>query len=170
MKIKLFAILIALVAATSAVRANEILAITETGENLTATLNGMPLDITGTVDHWSIALPTGFSVSPDLAFVSVILGEPEDALLVNFVTFIPAGQFGFITDTITWASDQPYPFPNPDRETSFTIPGGVIGPSGPVDVALADVASQAVPDGGSTAMLLTASVAALGTLRRFART
>lgn len=167
MKIKLFAILVAFAAAASAVRANEILAITETGENLTATFIGMPLDITGTVDHWSIALPTGYSFSSDLVFSSIVLSEPEDNGLVNFVTFHPPGS-GFGTDTVTWSSEQPYPFPV--SNTSATVLGGVIGPSGPVDLVLADVPSQAVPDGGSTLMLLTASVAALGMLRRFVRT
>ena len=63
MKIRFIAVAIGLSLALSAARANDILAITETGENfndLVATFNGAPLSITltGAADNWTIELPS----------------------------------------------------------------------------------------------------------------
>jgi hypothetical protein len=44
------------------------------------------------------------------------------------------------------------------------------GPSGPIDLVLSDtLGGGSVPDGGTSLMLLTGAITALGLLRRFVR-
>jgi hypothetical protein len=79
MKLRIIAVAMGLSLALSAARGNDILAITETGENfndLIITLNGAPVSgfqITGVADNWLITLPSGWLVPRD----NITLGARE---------------------------------------------------------------------------------------------
>jgi hypothetical protein len=89
MKSRMLAIAMGLSLAVSAARANDILAITETGENfndLVATFNGAPLNImlTGSADNWTVELPSGFSIG---ITGQTGFAEPGSGLSGNLIFF-----------------------------------------------------------------------------------
>jgi hypothetical protein len=165
MRLRIIAMAIGLSLALSAARANDILAITETGENfndLVATFNGAPLSITltGPADGWTIELPAGFSVGiSGQAFVA----EPENSALYNAISFTQP-------TFMIWESELvPQPGFTLPTSNTVTLPGAGTGPfEMPFDLVLTD-GPRSVPDGGATAMLFTAALTGLGLARRFAR-
>ncbi len=66
----------------------DVLAITETGESLSATFNGAPFGIiiTGPVDGWTVQLPAGYSFSAALVGTSYFFVEPENPALFNQIS------------------------------------------------------------------------------------
>jgi hypothetical protein len=158
MKLRIIAVAMGLSLALSAARGNDILAITETGENfndLIITLNGAPVSgfqITGVADNWLITLPSGWLVPQG----NVTLGEPESSTTGNLIPLA-------ITQ-IGWQSETPQGAGSP---TTVTIPGAGQEPSGAFfDLRLTD-SSGPVSDAGSTITLLGSALTGLGLIRRF---
>jgi hypothetical protein len=110
MKIRFIAVAMGLSLALCAARANDILAITETGENfndLIVTFNGTPLagvQITGAADNWTVELPSGYSW-PSFVGNGFQFGEPDNALSNNQLLF---SQPTFLI----WQSDISVGFPS----------------------------------------------------------
>jgi hypothetical protein len=151
---------LAVFAAQANAQANDVLQISEVGENfndIVATFNGAPLSVTltGAADGWTIELPAGFALNVGGPF---LVGEPEDPSLFNQI-LISQPTF------ILWDSDlsgATSALPNP-----LTILNAGTGPGGAVDLVLADNAGGApVPEAASTLSLLGISLAGL---RYFAR-
>jgi VPDSG-CTERM motif len=158
MKSRMLAIAMGLSLAVSAARANDILAITETGENfndLVATFNGAPLNImlTGSADNWTVELPSGFSIS---ITGQTGFAEPGSGLSGNLIFFTQP-------TFLIWQSEVPGSFgPGP-----LTFPSAGTGPTGMFfDLVLADSPARAVPDTSSTLSLLGMSLAGLAYFAR----
>jgi hypothetical protein len=146
-------------------RANDILSFSEIGEDpplITVKFNGAPLP--GTIvtkqspNDWTIQLPSGFLLP--IAFPGVSFGETEP----GFVNIVHGN-----ASLIFFISDISAPpgtiLPNP-----LTVMNAGTGPSGPIDLVLSDtLGGGSVPDGGTSLMLLTGAITALGLLRRFVR-
>ena len=155
MKIRTIAVAIGVSLALTAARAqvNDILQITETGENfndLVATFNGAPLNITltGAADNWTVELPSGFSLT---IRGQTGFAEPGSSLFGNLITFTQP-------TFLIWESEVSGNFgPGP-----LTFVNVGTGPTGmPLDVVLADSPVRTVPDASSTLILLGMSLAGM---------
>jgi len=146
--------------ALSAARANDMLQITETGENFTdlaVTLNGVHVGgvaLGGAADNWQIQLLfTGFIFNLSVIGQTAFIPEPENPSLFNEI-FIPSTTFIF------WGSD--FPLTGVGGTNPFTFSDAGIGPTGaPFDLVLSDAPARSVPDASSTLSLLGLSLAAL---------
>jgi hypothetical protein len=166
MKIRTIAVVIGVSLALTAARAQDILQITETGENfndLVATFNGAPLNITltGAADNWTVELPSGFSFQASAVGAAFGIGEPENNLFGNTIA-ITQPTF------LTWTSEDP------------TLVNAILGPftfgnagNGPTggffDLVLDDKPRRTVPDTSSTLILLGMSLAGLAYLAKIRR-
>jgi hypothetical protein len=160
MKIRTIAVAIGVSMALNAARAqaNDILQITETGENfndLVATFNGSPLNITltGAADNWTVELPSGFSFQASAVGAQFIIGEPENNLLGNFIA-ITQPTF------LTWTSEDPTVVSA--TLGPLTFPNAGNGPTGGFfDLVMDDNPGRTVPDTSFTLILLGMSLAGL---------
>jgi hypothetical protein len=151
---------LALAAVTS--QAQPQLVIKEVNEGIVATYGGSPISptITGATDGWTIQLPAGFALSPNIVGGLFDLGEPENANEYNQVAITQP-------DFLTWDSDiagagtaPPFPL------TSITIVGAgtfvsAAGGTETFDLVLSDELSRSVPETASTAALLGLAAAGL---------
>ena len=142
---------------TKGVVAIDQLVITESAAGLTATLNGVAVALTlsGTTDHWSVDLPSGYSFSLTGPIILGEFGDPNSK--DNVSAFTTGGHF-------TWESD--IGAPATTAPTTVTIMGAGTDPfHNTFDLILTDAgddppaptdpsAVAQVPDGGSTAALL----------------
>jgi hypothetical protein len=124
---------------------------------LTATYNGTPLVVTNiSLDRWFFYLPLGF---PDPGGHAQQWIEPENSNLVNWVDFNNEGGSGHGS---VYSELEPYanqPTTTDGTTVSLTDFGGV-------SAVFYDHGDVAVPDTGSTEMLLSIGLAGLGFLRR----
>ena len=157
MKIRFVAVAIGLSLALSAARANDILAITEKGENfsdISVTLNGAPVAVllTGAADGWTIEFPAGFNIS--LGGLEVQLGEPENPSLFNSI-------FSTQPTFMTWTSDLAG-VPGTVYQNPITLLNTGSFMNNALDMVFADRSGgTSVPDTSSTLILLGMSVAGL---------
>ena len=147
------------------------LVIKEVDEGIAVFFNGSAISptITGPKDGWTIQLPAGFVLSPNLVGQFFDLGEPESLTEHNQVAITQP-------DTLTWDSDlqgagTAVPFP----ATTFTIVGAgnfisAAGVTTPFDMRISDEVTGRLPDTASTAALLgLTAIGLLSGARRRAR-
>jgi hypothetical protein len=159
MKLRIISVALVLSSLLFAARANDILQVTETGENFSgiqATLNGAPVSITltGAADNWTIEFPIGYALNKTSS--SILLGDPEAAPGPTFslINTIDITQPTFML----WTSDI---VSNVGSLNPVTIPDAGTDPSGrQVDLVLAD-SPRSVPDASSTFSLLGTALAGL---------
>jgi hypothetical protein len=168
MKIRTIAVAIVVSLALTAARAqvNDILQITETGENfndLVATFNGAPLSVnlTGAADGWTVELPSGFSFQNSAVGTAYIIGEPENNLFGNTIA-ITQPTF------LTWTSEDPTVVSA--LLGPFTVTNAGNGPTGGFfDLVVDDNPGRTVPDTSSTLILLGMSLAGLACFAKIRR-
>jgi hypothetical protein len=160
---KLIVVLALGVLAVGTMRANSILTLTEANGTLTADLDGTAVTLTlnGTVDHWSVFFPTGFSINQ---FGSVQVGEPENASEKNIVAGF-ASNPGVISHLV-WESDLGG---GTTASNIITIANGGTFNGVAFDLRLQDLGDgpRSVPDGGATATLLGIALLSLVGSSRF---
>lgn len=144
-------------------RANDILAITETGESfndLVVTYNNAPLAISlsGTADAWTVQLPTGYTFGSGVIGGGTFLVEPDNSLLFDQIN-IPTPLF------LTWISDIPLTGITAGQSFTFTDAGRGPG-GGNFDLVLNAGPNPGVPDAGATMMLFAGALGALKLVSR----